>query len=95
MRTAKPLREQCNVVVVCKTAFGILTTQTAFNAQIDIDESGKIIGHPLKKGFFFQSRYLRNAFDTFQKVQSGEQQFEQQPRYIQVQQPKRPLLSKR
>lgn len=83
LRMAKPFREQCDNLIICSTKFGIFTTQKAYDGMdIDTDYNGKLVGSLRKSGFFFHNRYLRNAFDTFQKVVSGSEQYEQTNRPI-------------
>lgn len=77
MRMAKPFREQCDNLIICRTHFGLLTTQKAYDGMdLEQDFNGKLIGNKRKSGFFFQSRELRSVFDTFQKVVSGSEQYE-------------------
>lgn len=77
LRMAKPLREQCDNLIICNTYFGILTTQVAYDGMsLDQDYSGNLIGNRKKTGWFFHTRKLRSAFDTFQKVVSGAEQYE-------------------
>lgn len=78
MRLAKPFREQCDNIVMCRTYFGILTKQTAYDGMtIEQDFEGNLSGSVKKRGFFIQNRSIRNAFDTYQKVVSGSEQYEQ------------------
>lgn len=83
LRMAKPFREQCDNLIICKTRLGIFTTQKAYDGtDIEQDYDGKLIGTLRKAGFFFHNRYLRNSFDTFQKVVSGSEQYDQLQRPI-------------
>jgi len=78
MRLAKPFREQCDNIVMCRTFFGFITFQKAYDGMtIEQDFEGNIIGDVRKRGFFFHTRKLRNTFDTFQKVVSAQEQYEQ------------------
>lgn len=77
LRMAKPLREQCDNIIVCTTKFGIFTRQTAYDGMtLEQDYSGKLIGNVRKRGYFFHNSKIRNAFDTYQKVVSGSEQYE-------------------
>jgi len=77
LRMAKPFREQCDNLIICKTWFGIFTTQKAYDGMsIEQDYDGSLSGDLKKKGFFFHNRYLREAFDTYQKVVSGSEQYD-------------------
>lgn len=79
MRVAKPIREQCDNVIKCHTTMGIFTTQKAFDgATVEQDLSGHLIGNRRRFGYFFHTRKLRQAFDTYQKVVSGAEQYENQ-----------------
>lgn len=77
MRMAKPFREQCDNLIICSTMFGILTVQRAFDGMtLEQDYDGSLNGNLKRVGWFFHTRKIRNAFDTFQKVVSGEVEFE-------------------
>jgi len=72
LRMAKPLREQCDNLIICKTKFGFWTFQAAYDGMtLEQDYDGTTYGDVRKKGWFFHTRKLRNSFDTYQKVQSG------------------------
>lgn len=76
LRTAKPFREQCDNVIVCKTYLGFITFLKAYDAMtLDQDYSGKLVGTPTRKGWFFHTEKLRESFDTYQKVVSGSEQY--------------------
>lgn len=76
-RLAKPFREQCDNIIMCRTYLGVLTKQTAYDGMtLDEDYDGNITGEVRKRGFFIQTRKIRNAFDTFQKVVSAQEQYE-------------------
>jgi len=75
MRLAKPFREQCDTMVSCATYFGVWTFQRAYDGMtLEQDFDGSLIGDVLKRGFFWHSRQLRGAFDTYQKVVSAKSQ---------------------
>jgi len=77
LRMAKPFREQCDSLIVCTTHFGIFTTQKAYDGMtIEQDYDGTLSGNVKKTGFFFHNRRIRRAYDTFQKVVSGAEQYE-------------------
>lgn len=72
LRMAKPLREQCDNLIMCSTRFGFWTFQTAYDGMtLEQDYDGSLAGDVRKRGWFFHTRELRAAFDTYQKVQSG------------------------
>jgi len=76
-RLAKPFREQCDNVIVCKTWFGVLTFQTAYDGMtLEEDFSGKLSGDVKRKGFFIHDQKIRTAFDTYQKVISAQEQYD-------------------
>jgi len=77
MRMAKPLREQCDNIIVCNTRLGVFTSQVAYDGMsLQQDYDGNLIGQIKKRGFFFQNRKIRSNFDTYQKVVSGADQYE-------------------
>ena len=76
LRMAKPLREQCQSIIVCKTRWGIITSQTAYDGEtIEQDYDGSLSGTVLRRGYFWQTRKLRSMFDTYQKVSSGLEEY--------------------
>jgi len=76
LRMAKPFREQCDNLVVCNTYFGFFTTQHAYDGMsLTQDAKGNLQGTVKKAGFFYHNRWIRNAFDTYQKVVSGAEQY--------------------
>lgn len=82
MRLAKPFREQCDNIITCSTYFSILTTQKAYDGMtLEQDYDGKLRGQLKRVGWFFHNRKIRNAFDTFQKVISGHEQYENTIRF--------------
>lgn len=78
-RVAKPLREQCDSLMICRTFFNVFTYIKAYDGmEVVFDErSSKPHGLIRKRGFFWHSRELRNSYDTFQKVTSGLEQLQQ------------------
>lgn len=77
MRMAKALREQCDNVIVCRTILGFFTITKAWDGMsLEQDYNGNLTGKLKKTGWYWHNRKLRNAFDTFQKVVSGSDQFE-------------------
>lgn len=77
LRAAKPLREQCDNVIVCTTYLGVFTLQRAYDGMtLDQDYNGKLSGKHLRTGWFIQRREIRESYDTYQKVVSGMEQYE-------------------
>jgi len=77
LRMAKPFREQCDNLIVCNTLFGFFTLQKAYDGMtLTQDFDGSLSGKMKKIGWFFHRRYIRKAFDTYQKVVSGQEQYE-------------------
>lgn len=73
-RVAKPLREQAQDVVVCKTILGRLVTMTSYDAVFYEAYSGGLPVKMEKKRRNWRRRYvmgddLRNSFDTFAFVE--------------------------
>lgn len=78
LRLAKPFREQCDNVIMCKTIASYITLQTAWDgATLTEDYNGKLQGNKRKTGFFIQTRKHRKAYDTYQKVTSGIEQYQE------------------
>lgn len=78
LRMAKPLREQCDNLIMCNTIAGFITVQKAYDGMtLTQDYDGNLNGTRKKTGWFFHNRYIRKAFDTYQKVVSGAEQYEQ------------------
>lgn len=72
MRLAKPFREQCSSMVMCSThLFSMFTVLRLYDPSLlNIDDMGRLHGDCLKLSWFWQSRELRESYDTFQKVYS-------------------------
>lgn len=78
LRMAKPFREQSDYLIMCNTLGNIFTINKVYNAKkLTTDYAGELVGRPIKYGWFFHSETLRNMYDTFQKVVSGQAQFEE------------------
>lgn len=85
LRMAKPLREQCDNLIVCNTIFGILTSQKAYDGMtLTQDYDGSMSGTIKKTGWFFHTREIRSSFDTYQKVVSGSEQYEEMIRMVEA-----------
>lgn len=81
LRMAKPLREQCDNLIVCNTIMGFFTVQRAYDGMtLEQDYTGNLQGKKKKTGWFFHTRRIRKSFNTFQKVVSGAEQYEQMQR---------------
>lgn len=90
LRMAKPLREQCDNLIVCNTLLGIVTFQKVYDGMtLSQDFDGSLIGNQKKSGFFFHNRKIRSAFDTYQKVVSGAEQYEELERPLDMKQMKK------
>jgi len=77
LRMAKPFREQCDNLIICRTFLGLLTFQAAYDGMtLDQDYDGKLTGHIKKRGWFWHTRKIRSVFDTYQKVVSGAEQYQ-------------------
>lgn len=78
---AKPIRRRSDIAFKCRSyslpfSYGpIITVYWAYDAKkLDFDNNGKInSARPLKFGFFFQTKQLRDSFDTHQVVFTGDQ----------------------
>lgn len=75
-RMAKPFREQADHIIFCKTRFNVLTTQRIYNGdQCKIDDiTGEPTNDPKKKAYFWHNRHIRNLFDTYQIIITGQMQ---------------------
>jgi hypothetical protein len=78
LRMAKPFREQCDNLIICNTLFGVFTMQKAYDGMsLTQDYDGSLSGQLKKIGWFYHTRKIRKAFNTYQKVVSGAEQYEQ------------------
>lgn len=69
-RLAKAFREQCSRVIKCNTHFNVLSTYSVFDGEtLEIDDKGKYVGKKLKGAFYFQTRKLRDSYDTYQLIE--------------------------
>lgn len=94
LRMAKPLREQCDNVITCNTHFGAFTVTRAWDGMsLAQDMQGKLTGRHKKTGFFWHTRKIRSSFDTYQKVQSGTEQYEQIINTVAIPEKKRGLMA--
>jgi hypothetical protein len=95
LRMAKPFREQCDNLIVCNTMLGFLTFQRAYDGMTLVqDFDGSLKGDLKKLGLFFHNRKIRKSFDTFQKVVSGAEQYDQSQE-LEVTQKKKKLVVSR
>lgn len=78
---AKPTRRRSDVAFKCRTfslpfSYGsIFTVYWAYDSKkMDFNDKGRMYAiKPLKMGFFFHSKKLRDSFDTYQVVFTGDQ----------------------
>ncbi len=82
LRLAKPFREQADTLIQCKCVFHKYNFMYVYDGATLDEDFGKLKGTLLKVGFFMQTPYLRNAYDTFQKVTSGREEYEATPKYL-------------
>lgn len=73
-RVAKPLREQAATVVSCSTWLKRLTRNKEYDALeyaliIDNPLVAKKKIRPLRKSSFVQSDFIRNSYDTYEKIE--------------------------
>lgn len=75
-RVAKPIREQAFSVICCKTFFGRLTFKKEFDAAeyatSDTPYMVKKRCRPLLRGWFVQDNFLRECYDTYEKIKRME-----------------------
>jgi hypothetical protein len=96
LRMAKPFREQCDNIIICNTLMGFITTQRAYDGMsITQDYDGKLSGSQRRLGWFFHTPKIRAMFDTYQKIQSGQIQFEDTRNNTVIEQKKGFSLSRR
>mgnify|MGYP002510103789 CR=1 FL=1 len=67
-RIAKPLREQCDVVVLPKTILSCITICRVYDARSYSESTGKF-KDKLYSYFFIHSDELRQSYDTYAKIQ--------------------------
>lgn len=68
LRMAKPFREQCDTLIICKCIGGKFNLMYAYDGSTLDEDFGKVTGTLIRTGFFMQTRQLREAYDTYQKV---------------------------
>jgi hypothetical protein len=91
-RLSKPFREQCDNVILCRTFLGVFTMQSAWDGMsLEQDFQGNITGNRTKRGFFYHTKYIRTAYDTYQKVVSAVEQYEAVQKPMMIEQPKKLL----
>lgn len=76
LRMAKPFREQCDTLIMCKCIGGVFNYQFVYDGATLEEDFGQLKGELKKVGWFFQTRDLRDAYDTFQKVVSGREEYD-------------------
>lgn len=92
LRMAKPFREQCDNLLMCSTFLGFITLVKAFDGMtMTQDYDGSLSGKMKKRGWFFHTRAVRHAFDTYQKVVSGAEQYEEVTT-LQVREPRKKMF---
>ena len=73
MRVAKPLREQCDNIISCSNLLTYLMIETIYDGwDISTDSDGNITSAKKGRKYFFQTRELRNKYDTFQKIMKSD-----------------------
>ena len=73
MRVAKPLREQCDNIIACSNLLTYLMIETIYVGwDISTDSDGNITSAKKGRKYFFQTRELRNKYDTFQKIMKSD-----------------------
>lgn len=77
LRMAKPLREQCDTLIMCECFLGKFNRMTVYKGATLNEDFGKVYGDVVKTGWFMQTRVLRNSFDTFQKIVSSQIEYDQ------------------
>ena len=94
LRLAKAFREQCDNIIVCNTFLNVFTIQKAYDGATLDETDGKLTGNHRKTGWFIHTRQIRDSFDTYQKVISGQEQYENSTPIV-VEQPKHHLFGKK
>lgn len=68
LRVAKPFREQVDTLIMCRCFYNIFNIMWAYRGDTLLEDFGKVSGELQKIGFYFQSRKLRDTYDTYQKI---------------------------
>lgn len=76
LRLAKPFREQCDTLIMCSCIAGIFNICRVYDGATIEEDFGKIKGQLKRVGWYFQTRNLRESYDTMQKVVSGREEYE-------------------
>lgn len=82
LRMAKPFREQCDTLIMCKCFLHKFNIMYVYDGATIEEDFGKLKGELHKIGFYMQTPKLRNCYDTFQKVVSGREEYERSATFL-------------
>lgn len=77
LRMAKPFREQCDTLIMCRCLFNKFNICYVYDGASLEEDFGKLNGQLLKVGFFWQTPLLRDSYDTMQVITSGREEYQQ------------------
>lgn len=82
LRLAKPFREQSDTLIQCRCIGHKFNIMYVYDGATLEEDFGKLRGTLIKVGWYMQTPELRSAYDTFQKVVSGREEYENTPKYL-------------
>lgn len=90
LRLAKPFREQCDHLITCSCFFGKLIINNVYIGATLVEDFGVVYGDRVKTGFYWQTQNIRDSYDTYQKIQSGREEYNNNLMIQQMEQFKKP-----
>lgn len=82
LRLAKPFREQSDTLIQCRCIAHKFNIMYVYDGATLEEDFGKLRGTLIKVGWYMQTPELRSAYDTYQKVVSGREEYENTPKYL-------------
>lgn len=76
LRVAKPFREQVDHLIKCNCIGGKLVINEVYQGATLKEDFGELYGNRIKLGIYFQTQKIRNCYDTYQKVTSGREEYQ-------------------
>lgn len=68
MRLAKPLREQIDIVVICKNYLSCIQYNKVIDGKTAVEKDGKLHADIIRKFLWFHMPFLYDSYDTYAKM---------------------------